>query len=70
MPETFLRDLDLMARWGVSRNTVWRWARDRPDLPRPVRLSPGCTRWRLSEIEAWETAQTNALPTQVAAKRA
>jgi prophage regulatory protein len=26
-------------------------------FPKPVKLSPGCTRWRLSELEAWETAQ-------------
>lgn len=56
MPETFLRDTDLAERYGVARNTVWRWQRERSDMPRPVRLSPGCTRWRLSEIEPWEAA--------------
>jgi len=44
----------------VSRNSVWRWHRERPDMPRAVRLTPGCTRWRLSEIEAWEAAQAEA----------
>lgn len=57
MPETFLRDTDLAERYGVARNTVWRWQRERSDMPRPVRLSPGCTRWRLSEIETWEAAK-------------
>lgn len=60
MSERFLRDTDLAARFGVSRNSVWRWHRERPDMPRAVRLSPGCTRWRLSEIEAWEAAQAEA----------
>ncbi len=60
MAETFLRDTDLAARYGVARNTVWRWQRERSDMPRPVRLSPGCTRWRLSEIEAWEAAKAEA----------
>lgn len=60
MAETFLRDTDLAARYGVARNTVWRWQRERSDMPRPVRLSPGCTRWRLSEIEAWESAKAEA----------
>ena len=60
MSERLLRDTDLAARFGVSRNSVWRWHRERPDMPRAVRLSPGCTRWRLSEIEAWEAAQAEA----------
>jgi predicted DNA-binding transcriptional regulator AlpA len=57
MPETFLKDTDLAARYGVSRNTVWRWSRERTDMPRPVRLSPGCTRWKLSDLIAWEKAR-------------
>ncbi len=54
MMESYLSDADLAERYSVSRNTVWRWHRDRPDFPRAVSLSPGCTRWRLSEIEEWE----------------
>ncbi|TKW67168.1 MAG: AlpA family phage regulatory protein [Paracoccus denitrificans] len=27
------------------------------DFPQPVKLTPGCTRWKLSEIEAWEAAK-------------
>lgn len=52
MPETYLRDSDCAARYGISRNTWWRWQRERTDVPRPVRLSPGCTRWKRSEVEA------------------
>lgn len=54
MPETYLRDTDCAARYGISRNTWWRWQRERTGLPRPVRLSRGCTRWKLSELVAWE----------------
>ncbi|WP_397544216.1 helix-turn-helix transcriptional regulator [Roseovarius salis] len=57
MPETFLRDTDCAARYSVSRNTWWRWQRERTDMPRPVRLSPGCTRWKLSDLIAWEAAK-------------
>ncbi|GGB63467.1 hypothetical protein GCM10011316_39160 [Roseibium aquae] len=57
MPDTFLKDKDCAARYGVSRNTWWRWHRERTDLPRAVRLSDGCTRWRLSEIVKWEAAK-------------
>lgn len=57
MPETYLPDTAVAKRYSVSRNTVWRWHRERPDFPRVIYLSLGCTRWKLSEIEAWEAAQ-------------
>ncbi len=52
--ETFLSDRQLAARFNVHRLTPRRWVRDDATFPRPVKLSPGCARWRLSEIEAWE----------------
>lgn len=61
MQETFLSDNDLAKRYGVSRQTVWRWHRDQPDFPRVVKLTPGCARWRLSEIEAWEKARAEVV---------
>lgn len=60
MPDTYLSDKDLSNRYSITRNTVWRWHRERADFPRAVKLSPNCTRWRLSEIEAWEAAQVEA----------
>ncbi|WP_231365736.1 AlpA family transcriptional regulator [Thioalkalivibrio sp. ALMg3] len=41
-------------REEVSPSTVWRWVRN-GDFPQPVRLSPGCTRWRLEDVERWES---------------
>ena len=49
----YLRDVDLAERFGVSRATIWRWSHN-ARLPSPVRLGPGCTWWRSTEIEAWE----------------
>lgn len=62
MPEqVYLRDTDVAARFGVSRNTIWRWTRERgPEWPRPVRLSPGCTRWKSADIAAFEAAMGEA----------
>jgi len=60
MAETYLSDNDLARRYGVNRLTVWRWHRERSDFPRVVRLTPGCSRWKLSEIEAWEAAKVEA----------
>ncbi|MEC8848760.1 MAG: AlpA family phage regulatory protein [Pseudomonadota bacterium] len=52
-PALFLSDFDLGARYSVSRATIWRWAQS-GRLPKPVALSPGCTRWRLEDVEASE----------------
>jgi len=62
MPETYLSDRQIGERFGVHHLTPRRWMREDPTFPRPVKLSPGCTRWKLSEIEAWEAskAQGNA----------
>ena len=50
----YVRDTDLAERYGVSRNTIWRWAKE-GRLPSPVKLGPGVTRWRLADIEQWES---------------
>ena len=57
MAETYLTDAQLGARYGVHRATPWRWVKTLPDFPQPVKLSPQCSRWKLSEIEAWEAAR-------------
>jgi prophage regulatory protein len=44
---------DLAARYSVARSTIWRWAAS-GRMPRPQSISPACTRWRLSDIEAWD----------------
>lgn len=55
---TFLSDAQLAIRFSVNRVTIWRWRKTDPTFPQPVKLSPGATRWRLSEIEAWEQSRT------------
>lgn len=52
--DSYQTDRDLASRFQVSRATIWRWVKDR-GLPKPVRFSSRCTRWKLSEIENWET---------------
>jgi prophage regulatory protein len=34
----------------LSEATIWRWLKTRSDFPRPVKLSPGCTRFRLQDL--------------------
>lgn len=51
--DIYLSDKRLAERYDVSRATIWRWVKT-GSLPKPVKLSPGCTRWRASELQAWE----------------
>lgn len=58
MTTIYIAVAEIAARYRVHRSTVWRWAKFDPDFPQPVTLTPGCTRWRLSELETWEAAKT------------
>ena len=49
----YISDKEIGKRFSVSRQTVWRWAKVDPSFPSPFRLSAGCTRWKLEEIDAW-----------------
>lgn len=53
----FLSDTQIAQRYGVSRQTVWRWASTDGTFPTPIKLSPGCTRWNLTDLENWEAAK-------------
>lgn len=56
MHETYVDARQIGARYQVHHLTPRRW----PGFPKPIHLSPGCTRWRLSDIEAWEAAKAIA----------
>jgi prophage regulatory protein len=58
MQEAYLSDVTLSARFGVHRMTPWRWVKTDLTFPKPVKLSPGCTRWKLADIEAWEASKS------------
>lgn len=53
----FVSDQQVGERYGVSRVTVWRWRKSDPAFPQPINLSPGCVRWRVTDLEAWESAK-------------
>ena len=59
----YLSDKQVAERYGVARVTPWRWAKTGSTFPRPVELSPGCTRWNLDELIVWEEkkASSNSL---------
>lgn len=57
----YLSDKQVGERYGASRWTPWRWAKDpSTGFPQPVKLGPGMTRWRLSDLEAWEAERAKA----------
>jgi len=49
----YISDIAVAERYQVSRATIWRWAQSKR-FPEPIKLSVGCTRWRLADIEKWE----------------
>ena len=55
----YLSDKQISERYNISRGTVWNWLRD-GKLPKPVKLSSACTRWRLSDLEQWEEQRESA----------
>jgi predicted DNA-binding transcriptional regulator AlpA len=54
---TYISDNNIAARFNVHRTTPWRWVNNDPTFPKPVKLSAGCTRWVLADIEAWEASR-------------
>lgn len=46
-------DRTLAKYFDTSRSTIWLWSRT-GHLPKPVKLSEGCTRWSNKEIEEFE----------------
>lgn len=49
----FLNVNELAVRYGVCVATIRNWARA-GILPQPTRLTAGCSRWPLADLEAWE----------------
>lgn len=55
----YLSDTQLAQRYGVHRTTVWRWVQ-KGDFPKPVKLSPGCTRWMSDAVDQWDEKRAEA----------
>jgi prophage regulatory protein len=50
LPDAANVSVDVVARLvDVTKPTAWRWARD-GRLPKPLTLSPGCTRWNVGAL--------------------
>ena len=42
---------------GIGIATLWRWVKEKPDFPKPRRLSARCTVFDRDELLAWRDAQ-------------
>ena len=60
MTETYLTDRQLATRYGVGRSSIWRWVREGTTFPKPYSLAERITRWKLSDIEAWEASKSES----------
>ena len=59
-PVIWLTDRDLAARYGVSRITPWRWAKDeKRGFPKPRKLGANTSRWSAAEVEAYDRRMMN-----------
>ena len=52
----YLTDRQVADRYGISRQTVWAWIK-RESLPSPIRLTAGCVRWSVDDLERWEESR-------------
>lgn len=52
----YLAARGVATRYQVHPATIWDWvAQGR--FPKPVKFAPRCTRWKMSELLAWEAEQ-------------
>jgi predicted DNA-binding transcriptional regulator AlpA len=52
----YLRARECADKAGIHPITWWRWVRE-GRAPQAYRLTAGCTRWLLSEVEEWLAAR-------------
>lgn len=66
--EQYLSDRQVALRFDISKATVWRWHDNNPDFPRRIKLSPGTSRWRLSDLVQFEMKMQTANPSRFVAE--
>lgn len=60
MGDRLLQLRDVIDKTRLGKSTIRRRVLS-GDFPRPLKLSPGCVRWRESDIEAWIVAMASEL---------
>lgn len=55
----YIPDVQVAKQFGVSRATIWRWVQNGA-FPKPVKLSPGCSRWKIEDVQKWAESRGEA----------
>jgi prophage regulatory protein len=58
MPDGFSRIKTVAQLAAASRSSIWRWVSE-GRFPQPVKIGPGCTAWRNSDLLAWSSDPIN-----------
>lgn len=53
MARKYLTDLDVAARYGVSRVSIWRWVRE-GIFPSPKKIGQRLKRWDIDDLLGYE----------------
>lgn len=61
-PSTSLRPRQAAEFLGIGESTLWRWTKDRPDFPKPIKLGARTTVYPLDKLTAWRDAQATGAP--------
>ena len=55
-----IRQKEVSEKLGLSKATIWTYARTRDDFPKPIRLGANSVGWLESEIDAFIDARIAA----------
>lgn len=55
---------------GIGTATLWRWIKERPDFPKPIRLSARCTVIPGDALIAWRDGPHTEVPKAVPVPKA
>lgn len=67
LPSTSLRPAQAAKFLGIGASTFFRWAKQRPDFPKPIKLGSRTTVYPLDKLTAWRDAQAVGTPGKRAA---
>lgn len=46
-----LRAKEAAAYLGIGISTLWRFAKEKPDFPKPRKIAPRCTAWMRADLD-------------------
>jgi len=50
--QTYIRPKEAAKHLGIGLSTLWMWAKNNPDFPKPINLSPRVTVFRIADLDA------------------